>query len=64
MLALGGNFGPCHVYHFIAWLPGGENNMNISFRATEDFYKNVTQCYLVRDGVNQTVNAFDYVLTL
>ncbi|KAI9561281.1 hypothetical protein GHT06_012237 [Daphnia sinensis] len=48
---------PCHVYTSITWLTDSAEHLNRSHWATEDFYKNVTQCVVKQpDGVNQTVD--------
>ncbi len=51
---------PCHVYHSITWVTQSIDHLNMSNWATDDFYKNVTQCVIpVNSGTNQTFDSTD-----
>lgn len=49
---------PCDLRRFIAWMTVSENHMNNSHAATDDYYRNVTQCVIKEpnDEINRTIN--------
>jgi len=42
--SLTNNSQPCHVHSSISWLTQTVNDVKMFHTATEEFYKNVTQC--------------------
>lgn len=47
----------CDLRRFATWLTVSQNHMNSSHLATEDFYRNITQCVITNsNGINNTVD--------